>query len=113
MWVAALMLGQTITVPAGTPVELKSATDITITIGVPPSPTTFYVSPSGNDSNPGSLSAPWRTIQMAANTVSAGSTVMVQSGQYDERVSVTRSGSSGSRIVSQGASPKPVMRGFT
>src|ERR1700757_5163336 len=28
----------------------------------------FYVSTSGNDSNPGTLSSPWRTIQRAANS---------------------------------------------
>ena len=29
----------------------------------------YYVSTTGNDANPGSSSAPWRTIQKAANTV--------------------------------------------
>ncbi|MGA2746584.1 MAG: DUF1565 domain-containing protein, partial [Candidatus Sulfotelmatobacter sp.] len=42
----------------------------------------FYVSTTGNDSNPGSQSAPWRTIQHAAETVRPGSTVNVRGGVY-------------------------------
>ncbi|MFN7995659.1 MAG: DUF1565 domain-containing protein [Bryobacteraceae bacterium] len=38
----------------------------------------FYVSPAGDDSNPGTQKAPWRTIQHAANVASAGSTVNVR-----------------------------------
>src|SRR5205807_12859 len=37
----------------------------------------FYVSTTGSDSNPGSLSSPWRTIQRAANSVQAGDIVYV------------------------------------
>ncbi|RJP54416.1 MAG: DUF1565 domain-containing protein, partial [Anaerolineaceae bacterium] len=59
----------------------------------PVSTASFYVSTSGNDSNPGTQAQPWRTIQKAANTVTAGSTVFVQAGNYAERVSVIRSGS--------------------
>jgi hypothetical protein len=35
----------------------------------------FYVSKTGDDSNPGTQTAPWRTIQHGADTVRAGSTV--------------------------------------
>ena len=35
----------------------------------------FYVTTTGDDSNPGTLAAPWRTIQHAADTARAGSTV--------------------------------------
>src|ERR1700722_13165083 len=52
----------------------------------------FYVSTTGNDSNPGTQTAPWRTIQHAADTVSAGSTVNVRGGIYEERVSIKTSG---------------------
>jgi hypothetical protein len=52
----------------------------------------FYVSKTGNDSNPGSQSAPWRTIQHAADTVRAGSTVNVRGGVYEELVSINVSG---------------------
>ena len=43
---------------------------------------TYYVSPSGSDSNNGSAASPWATLQQAANTVQAGDTVDVQAGSY-------------------------------
>ncbi len=43
---------------------------------------TYYVSPAGNDANNGSLAAPWRTIQKAANVVNPGDTVYVRAGVY-------------------------------
>ena len=52
----------------------------------------FYVSTAGDDSNPGTLKAPWRTIQHAADAVSAGSTVNVRGGVYAERVTIDVSG---------------------
>jgi Right handed beta helix region len=52
----------------------------------------FYVSKTGTDSNPGTQAAPWRTIQHAADTVRAGSTVNVRGGIYEERVSIKSSG---------------------
>ena len=47
---------------------------------------TFYVSKTGNDTNSGSFTAPWLTIQHAANSVTAGATVYVESGVYNESV---------------------------
>lgn len=52
----------------------------------------FYVSPTGNDANPGSLAAPWRTIQHAAETVAPGSTVHLRGGIYHEKVEIYVSG---------------------
>ncbi len=57
------------------------------------SATTYYVSTSGNDTNSGSISSPWRTIQHAANSVAAGDTVYVRAGVYNEVVSIPASGS--------------------
>jgi hypothetical protein len=50
------------------------------------------VSTTGADSNPGTQTAPWRTIQHAADTVRAGSTVNVRGGVYEELVSIKASG---------------------
>ncbi len=70
----------------------KSAT-ATVTIQLPSrSGTIYYVSTSGNDNNAGTLSAPWRTIQKAANTVKAGDTVQVRAGTYNEIVTMKTSG---------------------
>jgi len=44
--------------------------------------TTYYVSPSGSDSNPGTQVSPWLTIQKAANMMVAGDTAIVTDGTY-------------------------------
>jgi hypothetical protein len=54
----------------------------------------FYVSKTGDDSNPGTQTAPWRTIQHAADTVRAGSTVNV-------RVESTKSASPSRHLATQ------------
>src|SRR5947207_14951625 len=61
---------------------------ITAVIGI-----AFYVSTTGNDSNPGTILSPWRTIQHAANSVQAGDTVYVRGGVYNESVNISASGS--------------------
>ncbi len=63
---------------------------------------TFYVSTSGSDSNSGSSSAPWLTIQHAASTVTAGATVIVEAGTYHESVTFSTSGTSSEPIVFNG-----------
>jgi uncharacterized protein YjdB len=59
----------------------------------------FYVAPTGSDSNPGTSAAPWLTIQHAASTVSAGSTVYVAAGTYNESINVTVSGTSSATVT--------------
>ncbi|MEO8461801.1 MAG: right-handed parallel beta-helix repeat-containing protein [Chloroflexota bacterium] len=61
-----------------------------------PTPATtgaYFVSASGSDSNAGTVSSPWFTLQKAANTVSAGALVYVRSGSYTG-FSMSRSGTS-------------------
>lgn len=43
---------------------------------------TFYVDPAGNDGAAGSIAAPWRTLQHAANVVQAGDLVIVRAGHF-------------------------------
>jgi parallel beta-helix repeat protein len=76
------------------------------------SSTTYYVAPNGNDSNPGKQLQPWRTIQKAANNMTAGDSVVVMPGNYDERVHITTSGASGAPITYQ-AEGTVIMKGFT
>ncbi len=52
----------------------------------------FYVATNGDDANPGTLAAPWRTIQHAANLLAPGDMVYVRGGIYNERVRVNVSG---------------------
>jgi hypothetical protein len=60
---------------------------------------TFYVSTSGSDSNSGTIGSPWRTIQHAANSVSAGATVDVRGGAYKESVNIPVSGNSSAGYI--------------
>ena len=64
-----------------------------IPVVIKTAPPSFYVAPEGNDNNPGTLAAPWRTIQKAAVTATPGSTVYARQGIYNELVSVQVSGS--------------------
>ena len=41
---------------------------------------TYYVSPTGSDSNAGTFSAPWQTVQKVFNTAAAGQTVCFRGG---------------------------------
>ena len=75
-------------------------------------PGTYYVSTSGNDTNPGTLAAPWRHIQYAMDRVAGGSTVNVLTGVYNEFVTFKNSGSSGNYVVLQNyAGNTPVIDG--
>jgi hypothetical protein len=70
----------------------------------------YYVSTTGNDSNPGTFTAPWLTIQHAANTVTAGATVNVMGGVYKGYVSFPNSGTASEPITFQS---HPVVVGAT
>lgn len=65
----------------------------------PPSATgsTYYVSASGSDFNPGTENQPWRTLQRAADTAIAGDLVLVNDGFY-----------AGFRSVNSGTANNPI-----
>jgi alpha-N-arabinofuranosidase len=64
----------------------------------------FHVAPTGNDANPGTQAAPFRTIQRAANLAQPGDVITVHEGVYRERISPPRGGESDTkRIVYQAA----------
>lgn len=54
--------------------------------------TDLYISINGNDSNPGTIDKPLRTIQHAADIAKPGDTVDVQAGTYCQQLAVTVSG---------------------
>jgi chitodextrinase len=60
---------------------------------------TLYVSTSGNDSNTGTLSSPYRTITKAAYYAKPGDTVQVRGGTYYEIVKIQSKGTSSARIT--------------
>lgn len=61
--------------------------------------TVYYVSTTGNDTNVGTILLPWKTIQKASNTVLPGDIVYIRGGTYNEKVTITRSGTSGNYIT--------------
>lgn len=68
--------------------------------------TTYYVATTGNDNNAGtSAGSPFKTIQRGINATSAGDTVSVAAGVYNERpvINSSHSGTSGAPISIVGA----------
>ncbi|MEI6752277.1 MAG: right-handed parallel beta-helix repeat-containing protein [Paludibacter sp.] len=61
--------------------------------------TVFYVDPTGNDANVGTINLPWKTIYKAANTLTAGQTAYVRGGTYTGSVSFKNSGMVGNLIA--------------
>jgi hypothetical protein len=72
---------------------------------------TYCVTTNGLDTNPGSVTEPWRTIQKAADTMRAGDIVMVGGGDYAERVT-TRSGGVDGALITYRARGTVSMKGF-
>lgn len=60
--------------------------------GAPCSAQSLFVAPGGNDAHPGTELLPWRTIQKACSSATPGSTVYIRQGVYNEKVTVTVSG---------------------
>ncbi len=63
---------------------------------------TYYISPTGSDSNNGSSGSPWKTLSKACSTISGGDTVIVRDGTYSgssNKISNLPSGSSGSYTI--------------
>ncbi|MEO1432272.1 MAG: right-handed parallel beta-helix repeat-containing protein [Cyanobacteria bacterium J06633_8] len=62
----------------------------------------YYVSPSGNDNNPGSQNQPWKSINYAVSEdspIAPGDTILVQPGTYTELISLGKSGTDSQRIT--------------
>lgn len=59
----------------------------------------YYVSTTGNDSNPGTSSAPFKTFAKAASMLGAGGTLYINAGTYNEQLKVSTSGADGAWIT--------------
>ncbi len=85
------------------PLQLTSTPSLTssptVLPTVTPMQTVYYVSPTGNDSNAGTIDEPWQTIQKAADTLTAGETVSIRGGTYHERILPRNSGEPGKEIT--------------
>jgi hypothetical protein len=77
-------------------------------------PSTYYVSPSGSDSNPGTLAQPFKTIQHSLNVaIHPGDTIQARAGTYNEKVSFPASGSATGGAITLEAYPSelPILDG--
>jgi hypothetical protein len=72
----------------------------------------LYVSPNGSDSNPGTIHAPFQSINTALSKALSGDTVMVRAGTYHEKVKFTKSGRLDKYITLKAyAGERPVISG--
>ena len=69
----------------------------------------YFVSVQGDDSNPGTLAAPFLTIQRAADVMKAGDTCIVREGVYREMIRPANSGSEGAPIRFQAFEDEQVL----
>jgi parallel beta-helix repeat protein len=73
---------------------------------------TFFLSPNGDNSYPGTQALPWRTLPFAASKLTAGQTLLVTDGTYTDGLYTETSGAPGRPITfkaAPGASPKIVL----
>ena len=66
----------------------------------------LYVSPSGNDKNPGSAAAPFATIARAAAAAKPGDTVKIGPGLYREQITFKKGGKKGAPVTFAGTRGK-------
>ena len=59
----------------------------------------YYVATNGNDTNPGTLAAPFQTLAKATNVLVAGDTCYLRAGSYRETLHPTNSGQEGAPIT--------------
>jgi hypothetical protein len=103
---SALPRPATISVTAVSQADPTKSASATVTLQMTSrSGLTFFVSTTGNDANAGTSSAPWRTIQHAANTVHAGDTVEVMGGVYNESVTIPGSGNATTGYITFESAP--------
>ena len=72
---------------------------------------TFYVATNGNDSSPGTIDQPWRTVQKALNVLLPGQRALVRAGTYAQNHRWDRHGTA-AEPVTLAAYPgeRPVLR---
>lgn len=96
----------TVTVTAVSQADPTKSASATLTIQAPSrSGLTYFVSTTGNDTNPGTSTAPFRTIQHAANTVHPGDAVQVAGGVYNEIVTIPTSGNASQGYITFSSAP--------
>ncbi len=86
----------------GTSEGVSGTAAVTVTAAVL---ATYYVAPTGNDADPGTEVAPFKTIQQAASLVNPGDVVIVEDGVYTDHngdgavFKITRGGTAGGKVT--------------
>ena len=91
----------------GTPRVLVNSSGLNLLI--PPSDFAFYVSPSGSDTNSGTIDSPWKTLAAAVAILSPGDTLYLRAGTYRETITLQNSGTPGAPITISGYSNEAVV----
>lgn len=86
-----------------------SASSIITVQGDAPNESTFYISPTGNDQNPGSESRPWKTLQHAADISNPGDLIIIMPGIYNKGMELSRSGTANNPICFRGSDVSAVI----
>jgi hypothetical protein len=84
---------------------IGSATQIdstNIPTEISPETTTYYVSTTGNNDNPGTVTAPWRTISYGVSHIIRGDTLYIRGGTYQEMVHIDVNGTESNPIMISG-----------
>ena len=101
-----VIASSTPTSPAAAPTSTPTATPTLPQEGAQ----TYYVATNGNDSNPGTASEPFRTINQGVSVLGPGDTLFVKSGTYAESLyDVIPSGTSWAKPVTLAAYPGDVV----
>jgi hypothetical protein len=105
--------------PAATPAPVRPASATPAPTPEPPPVTVgsgaLYVSPQGNDSHPGTIQQPLRSVARALSALRPGMTLYLRGGTYAERITnpSIRPGTSSGRItVTNYPGERPVIQGL-
>lgn len=66
----------------------------------------YYVAPTGSNTNPGTAALPWKTITFAISQATAGATIHVLAGTYNELVTLNKSGSAAGGYITLLSDPQ-------
>jgi len=104
------VIGALTAAPAATGQKLQMHIKTTAALASP----AFFVSPSGNNANPGTQASPWKTLQYAVSKLTAGDTLYAMTGTYAETVAINASGTAAAPItVTAYPGQSPVIDGST
>ncbi|MDO4301102.1 MAG: dockerin type I domain-containing protein [Clostridia bacterium] len=62
-------------------------------------PDALYVSAEGSDGNKGTIDSPYATVYYALSKAAAGQTIYIREGNYNQNITITKSGTAGKYIT--------------